>query len=373
LNKIYKKKLEHKQQIDQKCVQFAKTIQQLNLFIEDAHSQLLEPHKTSSLQEVESIQGALDKLEKSYTEQQKSINELKQLHKEVTEDKENPEIYTTITLKQISSKFEGIHDPLKKKKDILVTEKNLQQEHETLVKSYSTKYSDYTKFIDDSTTSIQKELKSALEEQLKQVKEMGTSFTNDSKKKLKELTELFNKIETADISEKVAAIQEAHLNDSKLVKTVSKRIEALESSILSKKQSNISEEQLKEFRDTFRHFDKGNTGNLGKLQFKSACAAIGEDIPDSKLEDTFNNFDKDKDGKISFDEFISFVSSVAKAGMGKNDILGAFRDLSAGSDFITEAQIRSNFDKEQAENFLSTMKKTDSGYDYQDYCNRAFS
>jgi len=118
LNKIYKKKLEHKQQIDQKCVQFAKTIQQLNLFIEDAHSQLLEPHKTSSLQEVESIQGALDKLEKSYTEQQKSINELKQLHKEVTEDKENPEIYTTITLKQISSKFEGIHDPLKKKRKI---------------------------------------------------------------------------------------------------------------------------------------------------------------------------------------------------------------------------------------------------------------
>jgi len=59
--------------------------------------------------------------------------------------------------------------------------------------------------------------------------------------------------------------------------------------------------------------------------------------------------------------------------MGKNDILGAFRDLSGGQNFITEAQIRSNFDKEQADTFLSTMKKTDAGYDFQEYCDRAFS
>jgi len=249
----------------------------------------------------------------------------------------------------------------------------LQQEHENLVKNYSTKFTDYVKFVDDSSNAIQKDLKGELEPQLKQVREMGTSFSGDSKKKLKELSELFNKIEAADISERVTAIQEANLNDSKLQKTISKRIETLESSILSQKQSNISEEQLKEFRDTFRHFDRDKSGNLNKLQFKSACAAVGEDIPDSKLEETFNNYDKDKDGKISFDEFIAFISNVAKAGMGKNDILGAFRDLTAGADFITEQQIRSNFDKEQAERLLKSMKKVDQGYDYQDYCNKVFS
>jgi len=77
--------------------------------------------------------------------------------------------------------------------------------------------------------------------------------------------------------------------------------------------------------------------------------------------------------KISFDEFIGFISSIAKEGSGKDDLLGAFRDLTKGEKFISEGQIRNNFDKDQSEYFLKNMKKTDEGYDYEDYINRTFS
>jgi len=112
---------------------------------------------------------------------------------------------------------------------------------------------------------------------------------------------------------------------------------------------------------------------LNKIQFKAACASLGEDIPDEKLESTFTSYDVDKDGKISFDEFIAFISSVAKEGAGKDDLLGAFRDLTKGEKYITESAIRSNFDKEQAEYFLKVLPKVDQGYDYEAYIESAYA
>jgi len=225
------------------------------------------------------------------------------------------------------------------------------------------------------TKEVEKELDGELEEQLKVVRELGNKYSHESKDEAKKLTEIFSKIEQADIAEQAPiTIQEVNVLDSQLQKVCAKRIETIEANILSKKQSNISESQLKDFRDTFKFFDKEKkTGFLTKIQFKAACAAVGEDIPDEKLEQTFSQFDQDKDGKISFDEFIGFISSIAKEGSGKDDLLGAFRDLTKGEKFISEGQIRNNFDKDQSEYFLKNMKKTDEGYDYEDYINRTFS
>jgi len=367
------KKLDLKQGIDGKCVQFAKLVQQLNLFVDDCHSQIQEPVGCSSLKEVELLQEKHQKLQQDYAQQSEVLGQLKSMQEEISKEAEQADVYSTMSLDQISQKYANTKEPMEKKKEALDQERQRQENNESLVKSYNTQFTDYTTFIDNSASAIQKDQEGELEEQLKTVKEMGTSFSNESQTKLKELTDLFSKIEAADIAEQVVSIHEASISSSKLQKTIAKRIEALESSILSKKQSNISEAQLKDFHDTFRHFDRDRSGYLTKLPFKACCAAVGEDIPDNKLEETFNSYDNDHDGKISFDEFITFISSVAKAGSGKEDILQAFRDLSGGNKYISEQQIRGNFDKEQAEQFLAQIPKTDEGYDYEAYCNNSFA
>jgi len=367
------KKLAHKQAIEGKCVQFAKTANQLDLFAEDALGQLQEPVAVSSVKEVDALIESFSKLKTSYDEKAPLLQEIVQLHKEVSDDGEKPEMYSSVTLSQVQNKFQSIKTPLNDKLQLLDVEKKKQQELEDLVSNYISKFSEYSKFIDTSTSDIEKEQQGELEDQLKTVKDVGVTLSKKSKDQLKQLTDLFGKIEAADITEQVVSIQEASQLDSKLQKTIAKRMEALESSILSKKQSNISEAQLKDFHDTFRHFDRDKSGYLTKLPFKACCAAVGEDIPDNKLEETFNGYDTDHDGKISFDEFLTFISSVAKAGSGKEDILQAFRDLSGGNKYISEQQIRGNFDKEQAEQFLSQMPKTDEGYDYEAYCNNTFA
>jgi len=51
--------------------------------------------------------------------------------------------------------------------------------------------------------------------------------------------------------------------------------------------SSVSKEQLNEFHETFKYFDKSGNNKLDKNQFKAACASVGEDIPDNELDSVF--------------------------------------------------------------------------------------
>jgi len=119
-----------------------------------------------------------------------------------------------------------------------------------------------------------------------------------------------------------------------------KRSANIEEAILAQKLSSVSKEQLQDFLDTFKHFDKSKMGKLDKNSFKAACAAAGEDIPDKDLDSTFHKFDSDGDGFIKFEEFITFMSSVVKEGTGYEDIIESFAEIAGGKDFITEIPIK---------------------------------
>lgn len=366
--------LKQKQEIEEVCIKISKLVQQLNQFCEDVIENFGESVNVSSVKEVDDLISTFDNLEKDYGSKKADLDEISKLTQQVKDNNENPEVYSSMGLEAITSKYDGLKEGFDTKKQALAKEKETQQNNEGLLNELSKQFGNYKTLVSDKTSEVEKELTGELEEQIKVVREIGTKATEESKAGIQKLNELFAKIESADISEQAPiGAQDVTVLDAQLQKVIAKRIETIEAAILSKKQSNISESQLKDFRDTFKFFDKEKSGFLGKIQFKAACAAVGEDIPDEKLETTFTQFDQDKDGKISFDEFIGFISSVAKEGSGKDDLLQAFQDLTKGEKYISENAIRGNFDKDQAEYFLKHMKKTDEGYDYVDYINSTFA
>jgi len=135
---------------------------------------------------------------------------------------------------------------------------------------------------------------------------------------------------------------------------------------------SVSKEQLQEFHDTFKHFDKQNRNKLNKLEFKAACASVGEDIPDHVLETTFKAYDKDEDGFIDFSEFIEFMSSVVKEGTGFDDVVESFRAITGGKDFITANQLTGNLEKAEAEYLMKVMPSVNGGYDFVAYAKKTF-
>lgn len=378
LAKETEEKLQHllkqKQEIEEVCIKISKLVQQLNQFTEDVSENFGEPINVSSVKEVDDLISTFDALEKEYSSKKSDLDEIGKLTQHVKDNNENPEVYSSMGFEAITSKYDELKEGFETKKQALAKEKEVQVNNEGLLSELSKHFDAYKQFVHDKTSEIEKDLSGELEDQLKVVSQLGIKATHESKEEVKKLNEIFAKIDAADIAEQAPiTAQDVNVLDAQLQKVAAKRLETIEAAILSKKQSNISESQLKDFRDTFKFFDKEKSGFLGKIQFKAACAAVGEDIPDEKLEQTFTQFDQDKDGKISFDEFIGFISQVAKEGSGKDDLLQAFKDLTKGGKYISENAIRSNFDKEQAEYFLKNMKKTNEGYDYEAYLESTFA
>jgi len=206
----------------------------------------------------------------------------------------------------------------------------------------------------------------SLEEQLSYLKKIGEESVKKSGDTISKIEKIFVLIEQADISERTEKtfgdLQNIHeiIGDS-----FQKRSSNIEEAILAEKMSSVSKEQLQDFLDTFKHFDKSKMGKLDKNSFKAACAAAGEDIPDKDLDSTFHKFDEDGDGFIKFEEFITFMSSVVKEGTGYEDIIESFSEIAGGKDFITESQLRSNLEADEAEFLIKNMPKVSGGFDYK--------
>jgi Ca2+-binding EF-hand superfamily protein len=72
---------------------------------------------------------------------------------------------------------------------------------------------------------------------------------------------------------------------------------------ISKAQSTITPEQLKEFEASFAHFDKDNSGMLDRIEFKAALSALSVPFKD---ENAFNIvFNKVAEGDLVMKLLIS--------------------------------------------------------------------
>jgi len=151
-----------------------------------------------------------------------------------------------------------------------------------------------------------------------------------------------------------------------------KRIHALQEQIYQKKIGSVTKEQLQEFHDTFKHFDKTNRNKLNKAEFKGACSSVGEDIAEHILESTFKIYDKDEDGFIDFTEFIEFMSNVVKEGTSYEDVIESFRAITGGKDVITANQLTGNLEKAEAEFLMKSMPQVDNGYDFVTYAKKTY-
>jgi actinin alpha len=161
-----------------------------------------------------------------------------------------------------------------------------------------------------------------------------------------------------------------------LDKLVDRSIQDLESAILAGKNEGISEEQLKDFRETFNYFDKDKDAKLNKLEFKACCASLGEDVDDNDITRIFKEIDLDSDGSIEFDEFkLKYMNRLASEGLSYEGIVDSFKQLAGDKDYITASELTSVMDQEEAEYLLSVMPKkegVEDGYDFYEFAKQSF-
>jgi len=373
--KLLEETLKYKLEIEQQCIDFAKKLDQLNLFLEEVALSVSEPVRASSVKDVDNAYGVINGLLKSHADNKKNLTDAQEIHKKITQAGEDPHQYCATTLENIQKKYDAAQKDMNEKKQTLENERKKQEKFSSVITAFNKLCSDYITWANTQLKALQAESKGTLEEQLTALQKLGEKVVKESHDQLQKGIKEANHLDELDIAEMVEhTVQELQACDDQIKSAFSKRTKAIEAQIISKKLGSVTKEQLDEFHETFKHFDKTGRNALGKNDFKAACASVGEDIPDNELDSVFKSYDKNNDGLISFEEFTEYMSSIVKEGTGYEDVLASFKELSGGAEFITEAQIKGNMEKDEAEYLVNNMPKHKGGqgYDYKLYADKLF-
>lgn len=143
---------------------------------------------------------------------------------------------------------------------------------------------------------------------------------------------------------------------------------------ITKTTSNISEDQLREFESSFRHFDKDNSGFLDRLEFKAALSALSIPFKDEAAFDKVFFEVSQGNPKISKEQFINYLISISEDKDTAESIIAAFAHIADNSDRIARTQLHVQPLKDFEINYLGERMPpiADQVYDYTTYVKSSF-
>jgi Ca2+-binding EF-hand superfamily protein len=86
-----------------------------------------------------------------------------------------------------------------------------------------------------------------------------------------------------------------------VIQSISKKISFIENQIVARTKSNITPEQMEQYSETFKFFDKDNSNGLVRDEFKAALQAEGTAIEPAQFEDLFLKLSEGQN-EISFEQ-----------------------------------------------------------------------
>ena len=106
---------------------------------------------------------------------------------------------------------------------------------------------------------------------------------------------------------------------------------------------DIPEEDLEEYREAFKLFDKDGSGAISPEEFAKVLKNLGQNLSKEELKDLIVELDQDKSGEITFDEFITYMKKVkVQEEMNEEDaVIKAFQTFDVDKDDqISNAEFR---------------------------------
>ncbi|XP_012885962.1 PREDICTED: spectrin alpha chain, erythrocytic 1 [Dipodomys ordii] len=162
----------------------------------------------------------------------------------------------------------------------------------------------------------------------------------------------------------------------------------LEQQIQAKDTIGVSEETLKEFSTTYKHFDENLTGRLSHKDFRSCLRGLNyylpmveEDEPEPKFQKFLDAVDPSRKGYISLEDYTSFLIDKESENIKtSDDIESAFQALAEGKAYITKEDLKQALTPEQVSFCTIHMQQYmdprgrghPAGYDYVGFTNSFF-
>lgn len=165
-------------------------------------------------------------------------------------------------------------------------------------------------------------------------------------------------------------MESLHVGWEELHSSVARQKNAVENQILVRDSKGINEEQVKEMKSAFDHFDKNDDGRLDHFEFRACLVSLGYNVDTeehlvnhnmsdaerhSDFERVLQMVDPDMTGQVTFQAFMDFMTQEASDMDTAEQIIASFRVLAGDKRYITPEEIRRELPSHQAEYCIARM------------------
>ncbi|XP_061845782.1 alpha-actinin-2 isoform X11 [Colius striatus] len=144
-----------------------------------------------------------------------------------------------------------------------------------------------------------------------------------------------------------------------LLTTIARTINEVETQILTRDAKGITQEQMNDFRASFNHFDRDESGNLQSDEFKACLISLGQVGNDLQGEAEFARImslvDPNGQGTVTFQSFIDFMTRETADTDTAEQVIASFRILASDKPYILADELRRELPPEQAQYCIKRM------------------
>lgn len=360
------------QEIEDLLLEFAKRSAQFNIWLDSVDEVLTDPVVVESVEAVTQLQTALDEFLASSADKTAEFEAIGGIAEQLRGHGTAENTYSKLSYADLTNKWNAFQGLVESRKQKLASETTTQEENEAIRVEFAEKANEFNAWINEQSTAVSAITsgEKSLEEKLADAQQANANVQSNSHR-FEEAAASNQKLEDARITDNKhteLTIEVLKLRWEKLANLAKETEDLIHKQILAKKNTDVSPDELKEFRDCFDHFDKDKNGSLERLELDACLKSLGEDLNEGQLTRVLEEYGKE--GIIPFDQFVEYMIKTRKGSDTPDSIKASFRIMADEKDFITEAQIRAVLPPARAEYLVANMPAypgVDGAYDYNKF------
>ncbi|MCJ8738769.1 hypothetical protein PDJAM_G00039600 [Pangasius djambal] len=353
--------------IDQLFLEFAKRSAPFNNWMEGAMEDLQDMFIVHSIEEIENLISAHDQFKATLSEADAERQAILSIYSEVQKITQtyniNPNltnIYCTITPTEINLKWDKVKRLVPQRDTALRDELSRQQMNERHRRQFAAQANAVGPWIQarmEEIASCSVDAGGTLEDQMNQLKQYEGMIINYKPNidKLEGDHQFIQESLIFDNKHTNYTMEHIRVGWEHLLTTVARTINEIETQILTRDAKGISQQQLTEFRSSFRHFDRKKKGGMDTDEFRACLISMGYDLGEAEFARIMSVVDPNGKGTVTFQSFVDFMTRETTETDTAEQVVASFRILAGDKPYIMIEELRRELPPEQADYCIARM------------------
>eukprot|EP01111_Echinosteliopsis_oligospora_P009179 TRINITY_DN264_c0_g1_i1.p1 TRINITY_DN264_c0_g1~~TRINITY_DN264_c0_g1_i1.p1 ORF type:complete len:882 (+),score=266.09 TRINITY_DN264_c0_g1_i1:86-2731(+) len=367
-------------EIDNLLLDFAKRSSALVLWIDSKDDTLTDPIVVESEEAVQKLQAAYDAFLPEFQDKTTEVQQVSQIADKLKSLGSAEDVYSKLSQTALNTRWHNLEGLVAARKEHLSKEADTQKHNEALRVEYAEKAKKYNDYITAASQAIGGITSSgkSIEEQATVANEENTKVQNNTD--FDDVAASAQKLDDARVTDNKhtdLTVEVLKLRSDKLKNTAQETTEAIQKQILANQKSEVSAEEIADFRECFDHFDKDKDQRLTHHELNACLKSLGEDLNDQQLASVMSEYGVD--GGLKFDQFVAYMVKQIKGSDSADNVKASFRIMAEDKPYITEAQLRAVLPSARVDYLLENMPRyegegaVDGSYDYSKFTDDVYA